>query len=199
MKALYYLEKIGKRSLAGLHNLTHFFSSDKNVALVFLSAIIWIASIGFFYHFQDQFIQLNQPSKEKLRKVDREDLHLFKEHSNELLSVEEVDILWRKSIIHKTHKERYLNLLEILYKNNYALLTLIPFFTGLTALLAFSIVRSGWTTASPYLRTLFINFAFLSGLSNIYTEVYQQPENIQRFTEKFIAHSQFQKTFMTLL
>ncbi|MFT5337437.1 MAG: hypothetical protein ACJAY8_000080 [Sphingobacteriales bacterium] len=167
--------------------------SGNKAGLILMTIGIWCTTICTYSYFQDQFVRLNTVTNTSIKLSSVENYVLFEQHHHSTLDSTIIDVIRLKANIHESHRERYLSLLEMLYKNNYALLTLIPFFTGLTALLALSILGVGWKSAPGLLKTLFINCAFISGLASIYTEVYQQTENIQNFTQKFIAHSQIQK------
>jgi len=81
-----------------------------------------------------------------------------------------------------------------LSKNNYALLTLFPFLSAITAILVFLIIQKGWNSSNLYLKTYFILFTTLTSLIGVYSEVYKQSSSIERHTKNYLEYTKIQKT-----
>lgn len=167
--------------------------SSVELKIIFLSlAIVGIACFA-FTSLRQQFVKLNQPAEKSFREVDAANLKLFESHTNPILKTDEKDVLRRKILIMDEQKWQYLDILVILYKNYYALLTLFPILTGLTGVLIFIILQNGWRNSNVYLKAVFMNLALLSSFTGVFPQVYQQSENISRYTDFYVRLSRMQK------
>ena len=86
-----------------------------------------------------------------------------------------------------------MNLIVRLYKNNYALLSLLPFLSAITAILTFLVIQSGWEKSNIYTKAFFILFATITALTNIYPTVYQQTESIEKNMNNYLGYNLLQK------
>lgn len=161
------------------------------IALAVLAIVIGTALS--FDAFRDQFVRINAPNTASLERVDSCRYALFEQHVNPGISTEEKEILRQKIQVLREQKIQYMYLLTLLYKNYYALVSLFPFLSGLTGVAIFIILQNGWKSSQPLIKAIFISLALLSAAAGIFPQVYQQEENISRYTQLHVALSRLQK------
>ena len=166
------------------------------LGVLLLVITITSLSVKSFTIFRTKFVELNSENTASLVDVDSTNLSLFETYNNPRITHIEKDILRKKIKILSIQKARYMSLLILLYKNYYALLSLFPFLTGLSGVLVFFIMQNGWKSSNPYFKAMFMTLAFLSAITGIFPEVYQQKENISRYTNLHTKLSFIQKDIL---
>ncbi len=122
---------------------------------------------------------------------------LTTEQASDSLTADQKDILLRKVTVIEHNKLHHLGIVKKLYKNNYALLSLFPILSAITAIIAFLIVQKGWNLSGPYLKNYFILFTTLTALVGIYPEVYQQEEGIDKNIRNYLEYEKIQKNIFS--
>lgn len=167
-------------------------------ALITLSIVIilFVVSLSFKWNL-NKFDKLSKKSLSFFHKAYEENIDLTQKRASKTLSKEEIDILLRKVSILEQNKSHHADLIRSLYKNNYALLTLFPFLSAITAIIAFLILQRGWNESNVYLKTYFVLFTTITTLVGIYPEVYQQTETIKENLDTFLGYKGIQKTIFS--
>ena len=78
-------------------------------------------------------------------------------------------------------------------KSNYSLVTLLPFLSILTGLLAFLIAKNGWDDADNHIKYYFLVFSFLTALVSVLPGIYNQDEGILWNVTNYNATSDLQE------
>ena len=89
-------------------------------------------------------------------------------------------------------KKLYQHLFITFGKNNYALLSLFPILSIITAILGFFVAQVGWGQSDHHLRAYFLIFTALTTLVGVFPNVYNQEEAMDRNIEKYNAIVQLQ-------
>lgn len=173
-----------------LRLLNQLSNSVKTISLSIIIVIIFILAFG---SLRNQFQQLYDQNQSYLIKIDKKRIELFEGHKNGSIQDFQKEILRNKIAVLQNQREQHLNLMGILLRNNYALLTLFPIISGLTGLFAFLLLQRGWKESNIYIKSTFLTMAFLSGVTGIFPEVYQQESNLQSYTEAYVSYSKLQK------
>ncbi len=164
-------------------------------AILSLSTVI---ILGFTYFgFILSINKFESSSDESLSFFDNafvKNLSLIEEKHSDSLNTKQIDILLEKVCIIEENKLHHLDLVKKLYKNNYGLLTLFPFISAITAIIAFLLLQKGWQSSNVYLKAYFILFTTLTALIGIYPEVYKQTESIDKNLEAYLNHKKIQKS-----
>ncbi|WP_452596702.1 hypothetical protein [Pontimicrobium sp. MEBiC01747] len=155
--------------------------------------ILGLTYLGFILSI-NQFEKTSHESLSYFDNAYKENIELIKKRPSDSLNKEQIDILLRKVSIIEQNKLHHLDLVKKLYKNNYALLTLFPFISAITAIIAFLLIQKGWTSSGVYLKSFFILFTTLTALIGIYPEVYKQTESIEANLEAYLSHKKIQKS-----
>lgn len=150
--------------------------------------------VSLFLMNRNKFEEISHKSLSFVNSAYDKNVELTKASSSDSLSTEQVDILLKKIAVIEQNKLHHIDSLKMLSKNNYALLTLLPFMSAITAVLIFLIIQKGWNETDDYLKTYFILFTVLTSLIGIYPEVYDQSNNIEKHMESYINYKKIQKT-----
>jgi len=156
--------------------------------------LVMIILIISFMIMVKKFESLSTESLSYLDQAHKENVELVTKLSNTHLSETQRDILLRKVAIIEQNKLHHIKLIQLLSKNFYALLSMFPFLSAITAMLVFLIVQKGWQESDVYLKAYFILFTFLTSLVGIYPEVYNQSESIELHKKSYINFKRIQKT-----
>ncbi len=141
----------------------------------------------------NKFETLSEASLDHFKEAYEGNIALTTEQASDSLTADQKDVLLRKVTVIEHNKLHHLGIVKKLYKNNYALLTLFPFLSAITAIIAFLIVQKGWSLSGPYLKNYFILFTTLTALVGIYPEVYQQEEGIDKNLRNYLEYEKIQK------
>nr|WP_321233307.1 hypothetical protein [uncultured Psychroserpens sp.] len=163
------------------------------VRIAILSIILIAISFKAFDISKKQFVSLYNENLTKIVAIDADNYKDFVAHSNPAITTSQKELLSRKVKILSKQRHQYLDLTGILYKNYYGLLSLFPFISGLTAVFIFIIMQKGWEKTNIYIKGTFMILAFISALVGIYPEVYQQKENITRYSNVYLEYTKLQK------
>ncbi len=155
--------------------------------------VILAAAYVVFIAIIDKFEALSEASLGHFKEAYDGNIALTTQQASDSLSADQKNILLRKVAIIEQNKLHHLDIVKKLYKNNYALLTLFPFLSAITAIIAFLIVQKGWNLSGPYLKNYFILFTTLTALVGIYPEVYQQEEGIEKNLGNYLEYEKIQK------
>ena len=160
-----------------------------------LSIVIILALVLLSFKMNlNKFEDLSQTSLDFLDQAYKENIDLTKTSSSSILTEKQKEILLRKISIIEQNKLHHIDLIKKLSKNNYALLTLFPFLSAITAILVFLIIQKGWDSSNEYLKAYFILFTALTSLVGIYPEVYKQSDSIEKHNKNYINYKKIQKT-----
>jgi len=167
-------------------------------AVLSLSIIIIfvLTSVGFKLSF-NKFEKISTESLSFFDLAFAENIDLSKQKYSDSLSTKEIDILLKKVCVNEEYKQHHLDLVERLYKNNYALLTLLPIFSAITAIFVFLLIQKGWESSHFYIKTYFIVFTTLTALIGIYPEVYKQTDSIDKNLKAYMSYEKIQKTIFS--
>ncbi|AUC15872.1 hypothetical protein BTO06_12235 [Tenacibaculum sp. SZ-18] len=141
-----------------------------------------------------KFEELSKTYLTFLDKEYKENIQLTKTASSNFLKDDQVNILLKKISIIEVNKSLHIDLIQKLSKNKYALFTMFPFMSAITAILVFLIIQQGWSSCNNYLKAYFILFTTLTSLIGIYPEVYKQTDGISKHTKSFLDYKNLQKT-----
>lgn len=161
--------------------------------LLAIAIIVMAVNWYFFDTFKDKFEELNGENVVAIKQIDSSRVALFERTDNINITPAQKDILRQKVHILNQQRHQYLNLIGILYKNYYALLSLFPYISGLTALFVFVIMQDGWKTTNIYIKAIFLILALLTAITGIFPDVYQQKENIASYSSHYTNFSKIQK------
>ncbi|WP_299334619.1 hypothetical protein [uncultured Psychroserpens sp.] len=146
-----------------------------------------------FNRFKASFELLNNENVVAIKQIDKSRIDLFEKTENINLNIEQKDILRQKIHILNQQRYQYMNLISLLYKNYYALLSLFPYISGLTGVFVFIILQDGWKNTNIYIKSIFLILALLTAITGIFPEVYQQKENIDRYSSHYTKFSKVQR------
>tara|TARA_R110001632_G_scaffold45215_3_gene114862 strand:+ start:1708 stop:2394 length:687 start_codon:yes stop_codon:yes gene_type:complete len=160
---------------------------------VSICLILAIVTFGFKKN-SSNFEEMSLQSLNHFDQAYDKNIELTKTGASSYLTENQKSILLSKISIIEENKSYHLDLIKLLYKNNYALLTLLPFMSAITAILAFLMIQKGWNGSNLYLKTYFILFTTLTGLVGIYPEVYQQSQSIEKNVQNYLSYKKIQKS-----
>ncbi len=158
--------------------------------LVFFTFLIYLS----FSFTKNHFEYLSQETFIYLDRANEKNLSLLASHPSDDLSSEQIALLNKKIQVAEDYKEHHKDLAGKLYKNNYALYTIFPLLSAITAILTFLLVQKGWSSSGIYLKSLFAFFTATTALTGIYPEVYKQAEGISSNLEAYGRYKTIQKS-----
>lgn len=101
--------------------------------------------------------------------------------------------LIEKAQVLQKYKQHHKLLLLELGKYRYAIYAIIPYLTGLVALLTFIIAQRGWEQSSRYLKALLLTAVFLVSLYTIFPKVFNFDETFASNLNSYIAYHKLQQ------
>jgi hypothetical protein len=167
-------------------------------AVLSLSTVIILGFTAFgFYVSFNKFKSISGESLSFFDSAFVKNASLSKEKYSDSLSTKQISILLEKVDINEENKKHHLDLVKRLYNNNYALLTLLPIFSAITAIFVFLLIQKGWESSHFYLKAYFILFTTLTTLIGVYPEVYKQTDSIDKNLKAYLSYEKIQKTIFS--
>lgn len=158
--------------------------------LVFFTFLIYLSFISTKSHFET----LSQETFLYLDSANQKSLNLLATHPSDDLKSEQIALLKKKIQVAEDYKAHHKDLAVKLYKNNYALYTIFPILSAITAILTFLLVQKGWSSSGIYLKSLFAFFTATTALTGMYPEVYKQSEGISANLDAYGRYKTIQKS-----
>lgn len=155
-----------------------------------LNAVI-IAGL-FFYISESYFKKLGTEIMVPLYEAHKVELKQLDDNYRKL-NKDQIEVLQLKMDAIEKHKTHHLELIDELFKYNYAFFTMLPFLSAITAILAFFVLQRGWVNSHFFLKVFFIFYASVTALFGAYPEVYQQRENLQNNLGAYREYQTLQK------
>ncbi len=80
-----------------------------------------------------------------------------------------------------------------LYENYYAVVTMMPFLSGITVVLTFLIAQNGWQSSSLVLKTSFLTFSVFTALYGLFPLIYKQEDMAKQNLDTYLVYNGVQK------
>lgn len=155
--------------------------------------LVLLILVAAFLFNVDKFEQLSRRSLVHIDDAYSESIQLTKTAASDSLSKAQINVLLSKTSIIERNKSHHLYNIKTLSKNKYALYTMFPFLSAITAIFIFLIIQKGWHSTNTYVKAYFVFFTTLTSLVGIYPDVYQATEGIAEHTQSYLDYDNLQK------
>ena len=152
--------------------------------------------IGSWFAYKSFFRQIDTLTEQVLAPVQKAyelNLEMLNKTKSDSLSEKQIEILNFKIQILEERKKHHIKYASNVFKNQYVFYSLLPFFSAITAILIFFIMRKGWEGSSSFLKAAFLLFAGISAIIGLLPDIYQQEASIKKNLTTYLNYTKLQK------